>query len=68
MSEKKVIKIEPKMYDLMEQHDRELDEALEPYIDKINNGEELSKLELQDIEQKRNMALIDMLNGMRGMR
>ena len=67
MAKKKVIEIEPKMYDLMEQHDRELDEALEPYMDKITNGEELNKLEIQDIEQKRNMALIDMLNGMRGM-
>ena len=66
-NEKEIIEVDPDLYNLMEIHDSEIDEALEPYMDKIKKGEELTEGELRDIEQKRNMATIDFLNGLRGM-
>lgn len=67
MDKKEKIEVDAKLYDLMEIHDKEVDEFIKPYMDKVKRGEKLTELELQDIEQKRNMATIDFLNGLRGM-
>lgn len=67
VNKQETIEIDEKLYDLMELHDKEVDEFIAPYLAKIKRGESLTELELQDIEQKRNMATIDFLNGLRGM-